>query len=379
LKFALKVLDESGHTYVRDSLVGLSEKQPRWAEYVGSTNRRLARFLSDDLLEKFMAFRSGNLDIARLMSDDAVLLVNLAPSVSTFAEDAARVLASFLLGDFYRAALERPRTTQHFMLILDEFQEYVSPDTAGMLDAVRKGGLHLVMSHQRMGQLKDEQGANLREAINVNARIKAAFAVTDYDLAYNLAPQLAIEEMVADRVKDEIRLPVTTGFEYEPTVSRTHSESSSSNVNASHRVFDGEPTKVGFVGGGSAQISGDSVTHAFERVPIIEELVTSRTYYSIDEKRNIIAGRLMHQPPRRVTIRFGSELPEAYEVPETSDPIVRESHRAEYEAECMRISGAVRPEDAAAELARSRSEFLARVRAALRPPKKPTTSDPPRI
>jgi hypothetical protein len=375
LEYAMRTLEGPSHAHVRENLSELAaiDKPARWDEYVQSTNNRLTRFLGDESMRRFLAFKTGNLDIAKLMAEDAVLLVNLSES-DTLSADTARVFASFLLADFYRAAMRRAGTDQRFMLVLDEFQEYVSPDAGRMLDAVRKGGLHLIMAHQRMGHLASDEGMDLRDAINTNARIKAAFAVHDFETAHFLAPQLGISEMNADTVKDEITNPHVVGYDLEAMTSHTEFSSRSSSESAGYRLWDGTPGHSSSAGTSAGSSAGTSVTTSYQRVPILEDRVSSRTFYSLEEKRHRIAERIMLQPDRQLTIRIGIEPPEAYIVPQVSDYSVRQSSRDDYERSRFQEMKAVTPQQADAELERSRAEFLERVS----PPKKARNQAPTR-
>jgi hypothetical protein len=375
LQYAIRTLEGPAHAHVRENLSELAaiDKPARWDEYVQSTNNRLTRFLGDESMRRFLAYKQGNLDIAKLIAEDAVLLVNLSES-DTLSADTARVFASFLLADFYRAAMRRAGTKQRFMLILDEFQEYVSPDTGKMLDAVRKGGLHLVMAHQRMGHLASDEGRDLRDAINSNARIKAAFAVHDFETAHFLAPQLGISEINTNSIKDEITLPHVVGYDKEETTSYTESTSRTSAQSFGERLWDGIPGHASMASSSSGSSSSTSLTTSYQRVPILEDRIVSRAFYNLEEKRHMLAERIMLQPDRQLTIRIGIEPPEAYLVPDVSDYTVRQDARDDYERIRFQSMKAVTPQEADAELEQSRNDFLARVA----PPKKANKQPPNR-
>jgi Type IV secretion-system coupling protein DNA-binding domain len=176
-----------------------------WKEEVLSTKNRLVPFVNSKSVRRFMGLREGNLDLADVMDKGNVLLVNLADS-DFLDRDTARVFASLLLLQFFETAMrratrasmagEKPRP---FILYLDEFQEYITDDIAAMLDQVRKGGLHMVLTHQHLGHFIENP--RLKKSVFTNARIKAVFGGLDYEDAAEIAREMFLSDLNERQIK----------------------------------------------------------------------------------------------------------------------------------------------------------------------------------
>src|SRR5262249_40182529 len=125
-----------------------------WDGQMLSTTNKLAPLLEYSGPRRFMGLNVEGIDIARVMNEGAIVLVNLVHS-DQLPIDVAKVFAAFCLHEFFMAARKRGDEKgltgvepNLFSLYLDEFQEYMTEDMATMLDGVRKGGLHLVLAHQ---------------------------------------------------------------------------------------------------------------------------------------------------------------------------------------------------------------------------------------
>lgn len=175
-----------------------------WRDFVMSAENRLGRFLGSKTVRRFMGLTEGNIDLLQAMDEGWIVLVNLGFS-DYLDREAARVFASLMLNEFFENAMRRandapygkPPTT--FSLYLDEFQEYITDDIAAMLDQVRKGGLHMVLAHQHLGHLADNQ--HLLKSILANARIRAVFGGLPYDDACALANEMFLHDLNTRQIK----------------------------------------------------------------------------------------------------------------------------------------------------------------------------------
>jgi len=164
-----------------------------------SAKNRLFRLLSSKTLSRFFSSHSSPLDLATIIEEGRILLVNLAPS-DFLSEENARVFGALLVNEFFEVARRRPeheRNLKHFYLYLDEFQTFVSLDITAMLDQVRKYKLFTVLAHQRFGQLEQ----NLADAVLTNCRIKAVFGGLPFESARMMAQELFIRELDAKKIK----------------------------------------------------------------------------------------------------------------------------------------------------------------------------------
>ena len=175
-----------------------------WREFVLSTENRLGRFLSSTTIKRFMGLTEGNINLIDEMNRGSIILINLGSS-GFLDRGAARVFASLLLNEFFESAMLRAAGTRHgerpkpFSLFLDEFQEYITGDIGSMLDQVRKGGLHIVLAHQHLGHLADDE--RLLQSILTNARIRAVFGGLSYDDACLLANEMFLPDLNERQIK----------------------------------------------------------------------------------------------------------------------------------------------------------------------------------
>lgn len=215
------------NAYVRELWQELQAYTPReWREQTVSTNNKLARFLFSENMQRFMCRTSGNLDVFGMMEAGGIVLVNLGSS-DFLDREAARVFASLLLNEFFEAAMRRalvnprPRT---FSLYCDEFGEYATSQMSSMLDQVRKGGLHLVLSHQRLGHL--QRDPELLESVLTNARMRAVFGGLPYSNTHILTMEMALHRINENRVK-------ATNYRITPRVRESEREITTEGVTGS--------------------------------------------------------------------------------------------------------------------------------------------------
>ena len=181
-----------------DELQGLKPKDFR--SEVLSAKNRLFRLLTARALTRFLNASTVMLDIAEIIEQGKVLLVNLAPS-DDLSEENGRVFGTLLVNEFFEVA--RRRVPEHrkelkpYFLYLDEFQTIVSLGITKMLDQVRKYKLFTILAHQRFGQLDQD----LSDAVLTNCRIKAVFGGLPVETARMMAEELFIGELDPTRVK----------------------------------------------------------------------------------------------------------------------------------------------------------------------------------
>jgi hypothetical protein len=223
----------SGIRAAWEHLCTLADKKPvDFEATVGAAKRRLARFVDNPRLTRMYGVPGVTLDLAAMMDEGAVLIVDLSPAGRFYAED-AQLFGTLLLTDFYCQMFSRTKPKLGFSLYIDEFQNYATKDIARMLDEARKFGLRLCLSHQRPGQLQNSDSAEERDiysAVMTNARNKVVFGGIDPQELEPIAKLLTISTLDPYKVKREIwtRGVVDYAKEYWQAHSRTTSRSWSS-------------------------------------------------------------------------------------------------------------------------------------------------------
>jgi Helicase HerA, central domain/TraM recognition site of TraD and TraG len=341
LDYALSILTEPEDEFVREDLEELKQSRTpkEWNDKVLSTKNRFARFVGHSGLQIFLGLKEGNVNIRELVDRNAIVLVNLARSGHLDSEP-ARVFASLLLNEFREAAMLRAGTKKHFLLVLDEFQEYVTFDLAAMLDETRKGGVHLVLAHQRLGHL--ERDRELRDAVFSNCQVKAVFGGLPYESAATMANEMHLDRINQRDIKETYYGQDVMGYDVQEVETATVTESFGTRA---------EPDRI-------------SLTEGKQRVstPIFGERVSGRAEWSRDEKVSRLAQTLREQPRQRATVKLREGEAVPFDVPTLTDYRVAPGLVERYEQTIYRALSAPSFEDAKLTVQKSREDFLEKSR-----------------
>jgi hypothetical protein len=162
-------------------LNGLSRRE--FVEVFESTNNRIGEFLTSRIVRRILGQREDTLDLRRAMDEGDILLFNLVPG-SGLSADNVRLLGTLLTSEFRLCALQREvafAKRHPFTLYIDECHDFLTSDVERMLDQTRKFGLHLVLAHQRLGQLRD-RSPGIYNGVMTGGQTKVVFGgLTDED------------------------------------------------------------------------------------------------------------------------------------------------------------------------------------------------------
>lgn len=162
---------------VWSDLNSLSRRE--FTEVFESTNNRLGEFLTSPLVRRIVGQSASTFDARRAMDDGEIVVVNLHPGTG-LSSDNVRLVGTLLASEFRLCAMQRDTAyaERHpFTLYIDECHEFLTKDIVDMLDQTRKFGLHLVLSHQRLGQLGDRT-SNMFNGIMTGGQTKIVFGGT---------------------------------------------------------------------------------------------------------------------------------------------------------------------------------------------------------
>jgi hypothetical protein len=194
-----------------------AESSPRdRADQFSSTNNRMLEFLGSPVLRNIIGQRERVLDVRQCMDQGEIVLVNLAQK-GKLSPANARLLGMLLVNDFVGTAYGREEATakRHpFYLYIDECYDYLNEDTERMLDQTAKFGLHLILAHQRLGQLK-AAGDSIYNAVMTGAQTKVVFGLEHDEDAEAMAKQIFRTEFDLEQPKHILDKPVTVGYRVE--------------------------------------------------------------------------------------------------------------------------------------------------------------------
>lgn len=148
---------------------------------IASLITRLNSFLRPKPIRNMMAQKEG-VDFGVLMDQGKIILAKLSQGI--IGEENSYLLGTLIVAKLQQAAQARQRQKQEerrpFYLYMDEFQHFVTPSMSTILSGSRKYGLGLVLAHQGMHQLLQEQG-DIGNAVLANVGTRISFCLGDQD------------------------------------------------------------------------------------------------------------------------------------------------------------------------------------------------------
>lgn len=126
---------------------------------IGPILTRLDGFLAPKPIRHMVSQRENRLDFADIMDNGKIFLAKL--SLGQMGKENAFLLGSLLVGKFQEIAMSRQAqaaaSRRPFTLLVDEFQNFITPSMAEILTGVRKYRLGLILAHQDLRQLERDR------------------------------------------------------------------------------------------------------------------------------------------------------------------------------------------------------------------------------
>lgn len=186
---------------------------------------RLARFLSPSLA-CIVGQKRSTIDLRQCMDDGATVLVNLGSVPEEITESNMTILGRLLLNRIKATAAQRLRIDgqkpRPFYCYIDECDKYLNNDVASGIDKLRQFGLHMVLSHQNIGQL-DHAGDKVKGAVLGSAAIKVYFSLTAEDVQ-TVSRNLYAPHLRLDKTIDVMDKPAVVGHKIAHVQGQTISE-----------------------------------------------------------------------------------------------------------------------------------------------------------
>ncbi len=318
-----------------DELNSMPRKE--FAEHVESAITRLSKFLTAPAMRLVVGQRDHAIDFRTAMDGSEIVLVNLGAR-NAFSYENARVLGTLLINDLFLTALGRDVQTakkRPFTLYVDEAYDFLSGDIERILDQTRKFGLHAVLAHQRIGQLK-ERGEGIYNAVMGGTQTKIVLGGLSDDDAGIMAREIMRGDIDLEKPKS-MTAPVVVGevpFWLESasqsegsTTSHASAESQATSTGTVHsegmaemfRALEGlDPELTGLVATMGDSVSAATVTatstaegHASSASrtkgnsqtlkPVREERPTH--FYSLEESLHLAQLKLRNLPDRAAIVK----------------------------------------------------------------------------
>jgi len=181
-------------------------KQSQEAQTEGPLNR-LSRLTRPQEFRRILSAPSASLNIQEIMDRGGIALFDLsAPPGTNVSLDGQSMMAALLVQEFNQAWPNRnPDTARPFVLIMDEFGDYVSGDVARIITGAPKFKLWCVYSHQNLSQLIDRDGDKELLYTVLGIPNKVVFGNLYIDEAEVIAKPMYLAALNPDKVKHVVR------------------------------------------------------------------------------------------------------------------------------------------------------------------------------
>jgi hypothetical protein len=171
-------------------------------EAIVPIQNKVGQFLSSAIVRNIVGQAKSTISIDEIMNTKKIFLVNV--SKGRIGEDNSRLLGAMIITKLQLHAMERVRIKDEnmrpdFYLYVDEFQNFATDSFANILSEARKYRLDLIMAHQYIGQLTDDQSTKVRDAVFGNVGTMITFRVGAADAEFiekEYAPEFDVQDLV---------------------------------------------------------------------------------------------------------------------------------------------------------------------------------------
>jgi len=326
-------------------------------EFTESSFNRLQPFVIHEVIRHILGQQTRTLDFGSVLAGRNVLLVNLAKQ-STIPEDYQHLLGTLLVNEILRAAFARPRGKRTpFYLVMDEFQHFVTKDMCEILDGGRKFGLHLILAHQHLHQLKEKDPEVYYSTLG-NARLKTVFGgLVDEDLEV-MAKEFYVGEIDPEEIKDEIwqtklkpvestRTILSSAWgETEGRSEVSHSSLANGEVYIAGSGFWSAPdtrTRSSTDGKSSSLQNIEAWGGSEASVPWYEyheyKELSSREFRSLEEQLYLKKAQMKRQPNQHAALLIPAKHVQQIKASTIKEHKISDRRRQEFKEECFERSG----------------------------------------
>lgn len=182
-----QLIQQTRSDFIREEWESLTEGRGIDAQ-LESTMNRLFKLIFHPTVRRIMGLRENSINLPEIIERRGVLLVNLQRS-DVLSHEAGRVIGTLLLNEIGEV-MSRRKHRRDFYVIIDEFQNFATPDMPYMLDELAKYGLHLILFHQRLSKLSTD--------------LRGAMRNTDTKIIFGGVPRNELTELLeGSRATDE--------------------------------------------------------------------------------------------------------------------------------------------------------------------------------
>ncbi|MFA5318486.1 MAG: type IV secretory system conjugative DNA transfer family protein [Patescibacteria group bacterium] len=153
------------------------------ANVVPYITSKLTSFVSNATMRPIIGQQKSSFNLRDIMNQRKILLLNL--SKGQIGEMNAHLLGMVLVGKILVNALSRTDMEREkrndFYLYIDEFQNFTTDSISIILSEARKYNLNLIMAHQYLGQLVQNNDTSIKDAVFGNVGTWVLFKIGSED------------------------------------------------------------------------------------------------------------------------------------------------------------------------------------------------------
>ncbi|MEM8539416.1 MAG: hypothetical protein AAGF25_00540 [Pseudomonadota bacterium] len=211
-QIAASVSDRIDNPILREIWDGYNEADNREKTIeFGGARRRLLELLEDPGIRQILAEGENPIDFKEVMDNGDIVLVNLSPEA--MGDDPARAFGALLVREMFYCSSRREvaeAKQKPFFAYIDECPDFLTNDITRILARSRKRGLHVVLAHQWLEQLR-EQGSNIYHGV-MGIQNKIVFGGISDEDAVILADQLFRNEYDLEVPIEALTKPGVAGY-----------------------------------------------------------------------------------------------------------------------------------------------------------------------
>ncbi|MFA6918534.1 MAG: type IV secretion system DNA-binding domain-containing protein [Patescibacteria group bacterium] len=173
-----------------------SQKGSTGSDMLSYVISKTGRFVENELMRNIIGQSRSGINFRQVMDEGKILLMNLCKG--KIGETNSNLLGLIAVSKLQMAALGRadlPEDQRNdFYLYIDEFQNFITDSISIILSEARKYKLNLIMGHQFIAQLVQNNDTRVRDAIFGNVGTVAAYRIGVDDaetIAKQLGPQVS--------------------------------------------------------------------------------------------------------------------------------------------------------------------------------------------
>jgi len=317
----MKLLAGTANSRIRNDWLDFDRlSRSRKLDEIGSLQNRLTEFTDNQACGLILGRTKNLIDIPDLVEGGKIVLADFSSRGGRLHPDDAFMLGTLWVNEFTNYAFSRTEElgkTRPFYLILDEFQSFLTDDVATILDQQNKFGMHLVLSHQHLAQIREER-PKMFASIMTNAPNKVIFGgLAGPDLEI-LESEVFMGEHNLKEIKQEIYR--TTVVDYDDEEVYTEGHVSSGGGGMTYDAGDGWFSSPEQLGSSIFSSETDISSYSSRLRPVLDKELASRTFFSLPEQSYKNQALMKRQPTQRAIIKAGDEPTAIVEIDDVTQP-----------------------------------------------------------